>query len=344
MTVTSASLAPRSTSARQSPSPGVQPQPAEKKQADGFEAELPRRLIKAEQLGLCLELQQLHHMGVPVRDIDASLAFWRGKLGIGDTEMQAKGGTKVTWLEVGPHQFHMFENFILGDKAVRVGADDGHHAGTPTFVFSTTVDAAAVLRSRGVEVVEKEIDFHGKKPAALVRDPNGYWMAIIQDAPGTPSNGALLNAFRGMSVPTKSTELAVEEWGKKLFGLPELELVPGSNPGIDAGLGAKVVFAYDPEETRRFASMQGEPPRDFHFNFVAKPTADLLNNPVNLVDQVRAKLTLLGEKPPESAVQTTTGIGACQLFTYSEACEATVEIIHFTEDTQKDCPVQQFTR
>jgi catechol 2,3-dioxygenase-like lactoylglutathione lyase family enzyme len=287
--------------------------------------------LRPAQLSRSLGLETLHHTGVPVRDFDASLRFWHETLGIPLSRNQPKGNPAgVKWLALGDHELHMFTNLILGDEAVRVKPSAEYRPGRPTFVFSTSKDVEAHCAARGVPTERHTIDLGGKRDAVLVRDPNGYWIAFIDDERQAES-ATPLSAFRGMLLPVTSTRLAMREW-TGFMGLPALPRASDdARFGVDAGLGVKLMFERDPVETHAFGSMHGEPPRDFHVSFAAP------------VGPVRDILLARGMPPAESAVDTEGGGGACQLFAASTTARTIVEVIDFVDDTA-GCAVKQFTR
>ena len=119
---------------------------------------------------------RLDHIALLVRDLDESIAFLTGVIGL--TEMaNPMGGTTIRWVEIGDgRRFHV----QAGDIS-RVHVEKQTH-----FALSAT-DFDAVLarfRAEGIAFSDMQGNPGGvnTRPdgmrAVFVRDPNGYWFEI----------------------------------------------------------------------------------------------------------------------------------------------------------------------
>jgi catechol 2,3-dioxygenase-like lactoylglutathione lyase family enzyme len=119
---------------------------------------------------------RLDHIALLVRDLDASVAFLTGVLGLREIP-NPMGGTAIRWIEIGDgRRFHL----QAGDIAMT-------HVEKPThFALSTGAFDATLARFRAEGVGFS--DMRGTpgaintRPdgmrAIFLQDPNGYWFEI----------------------------------------------------------------------------------------------------------------------------------------------------------------------
>ena len=115
----------------------------------------------------------LHAVGVPVTDVDRSLAFYTGVLGLG-VRMDVAFGEGQRWVEVAPDG---------ADTAIAlVGARPDAPAGVETGIRLLSTDAEAdhaTLRSAGVDV-DDVLRIPGTPAMYVVRDPDGNRLVVVQ--------------------------------------------------------------------------------------------------------------------------------------------------------------------
>jgi glyoxylase I family protein len=115
-----------------------------------------------------------HHTSLCVDDLDRSLAFWSGVLGlekIPRPEMAVKG----VWLGVGDTQVHLI---VFDKRRADVGTrPNSVNSAAPHVAFAIADYDATVahLRDAGLDVVESG----GKPPQCWVQDPDGYVVEFI---------------------------------------------------------------------------------------------------------------------------------------------------------------------
>jgi glyoxylase I family protein len=115
-----------------------------------------------------------HHVSLCVDDLDRSLGFWSGVLGlekIPRPDLNVEGA----WLGVGDTQVHLI---VFDESRGDVGTRPGSvNAAAPHVAFAVADYAATVehLRGAGLEVVEAG----PKRGQCWVQDPDGYVVEFI---------------------------------------------------------------------------------------------------------------------------------------------------------------------
>ncbi len=115
----------------------------------------------------------MHAVGVPVTDVDRSLAFYTDVLGLG-VRMDVSFGEGQRWVEVAPAG--------AATGIALVAADDDVPAGVETGIRLTSADAEAdhaALRDAGADV-DDVLRIPGTPVMYVVRDPDGNRLIVIQ--------------------------------------------------------------------------------------------------------------------------------------------------------------------
>jgi catechol 2,3-dioxygenase-like lactoylglutathione lyase family enzyme len=117
----------------------------------------------------------LHHVSLSVRDLDRSLAFWEGALGLARLprpEMSVEG----VWLGIGAAQVHLI---VFDPRRGDVGTTPGSinpAAAHVAFEVADYTDTVTRLRAAGLEVLET----NAARGQCWVRDPDGHVVEFIQ--------------------------------------------------------------------------------------------------------------------------------------------------------------------
>jgi len=277
-----------------------------------------------------LGLRALRHVGLPVRHLESSLAFWNGALGIPKAATQPAAPREM-WLAVAGVELRLFESAARGEAAVPVTQGAPWFAGMPTLVVETggLADAADLLADRDVALLATEIDFDGDRAALLVEDPNGYWIAIVERAlsdEGSVFEGKepLVLDLAGLTLPVTSSPLAMKQFAKTM-GLRPLARSLGDprRPGVEVGSGRKLVFVQAPLAACRYGSFDGVPPHELQIGFDAS------------LEEARAAMRARGERPREDLVALRTGGAEERVFTTSTTARLFVAL----RDASLDVPI-----
>ena len=126
---------------------------------------------------------RLDHIALLVRDLDESVAFLTGVLGLEEIA-NPMGGTAIRWIEIGDgRRFHL----QAGDIS-RVHVEKQTHFALSATDFDATLTR---LRAQGVAFSDMQGNSGAinTRPdgmrAIFLRDPNGYWFEINDlPAPG----------------------------------------------------------------------------------------------------------------------------------------------------------------
>ncbi|HYI35225.1 MAG TPA: VOC family protein [Thermoleophilaceae bacterium] len=112
-------------------------------------------------------------VGIPVRDQDGALAFYRDVLGF-EVLMDSGPGGPFRWIELAPR----------GSGASVALVDMGEPAGVDTGIRLATADAAgdhAALAEAGVDVEAELVDMGpGIPPMFTLRDPDGNTLYVVE--------------------------------------------------------------------------------------------------------------------------------------------------------------------
>jgi catechol 2,3-dioxygenase-like lactoylglutathione lyase family enzyme len=122
-----------------------------------------------------LRITQVGTVGVPVRDQERALAFYRDKLGF-EVRLDAPFREGERWIEVAPAGAATTIALVL--------APAGQPAGVDTGVRLSTQDAKAdhaQLLALGVDADAEVMDMGGGVPPMfLLRDPDGNSLVIVE--------------------------------------------------------------------------------------------------------------------------------------------------------------------
>jgi glyoxylase I family protein len=114
-----------------------------------------------------------HHTSLCVKDLDQSLAFWTGVLGLEQIPRPAMG-VEGCWLGLGDTQVHLI---VFDDRRSDVGTRPGSiNPAAPHVAFAVADHDATVahLRDAGLKVMEA-----GSRSQCWVQDPDGYVVEFI---------------------------------------------------------------------------------------------------------------------------------------------------------------------
>jgi catechol 2,3-dioxygenase-like lactoylglutathione lyase family enzyme len=115
-------------------------------------------------------------VGIPVRDQNRALEFYRDKLGL-ELRLDTMVGHE-RWIEVAPRGSTTTLALVRGPNQVRIGWD------TQVRLTSADIEAEhAELQARGVDV-DKEIR-RSPTPMFTLRDPDGNRVVIVQQSTET---------------------------------------------------------------------------------------------------------------------------------------------------------------
>lgn len=123
------------------------------------------------------------HVGMTVRNIDRSLAFYIDLLGLKlVVRRSGKHGDEIAFLDAGGAMLEMISPGTGALKAedVALGRAGLRHL---TFNFESVDDIYARLEAAGVDMVEQPRDAHNRdivKRVAFCRDPDGIMIELIE--------------------------------------------------------------------------------------------------------------------------------------------------------------------
>jgi catechol 2,3-dioxygenase len=119
-----------------------------------------------------MRVTELGHVSPFVRDLDASLAFYRDLLGLRETE-RGKGG-RIAFLSAGAHHHDLSLEVARTDGAVPPkGAPGLYHVAFCIGRSREDLEAArAESAARGLVPFGEQA--HGRTPCFCVRDPDGH--------------------------------------------------------------------------------------------------------------------------------------------------------------------------
>ena len=117
----------------------------------------------------------LHHGSLSVHDLDRSLAFWEGTLGLGRLP-RPDMGVEGVWLGIGDAQVHLI---VFDPRRGDVGTTPGSinpAAAHVAFAVDDYTGTVTRLRAAGLEVLETS----AARGHCWVRDPDGHVVEFIQ--------------------------------------------------------------------------------------------------------------------------------------------------------------------
>jgi catechol 2,3-dioxygenase-like lactoylglutathione lyase family enzyme len=199
------------------------------------------RLVNAAAEPGAVRLRALAHVALPVLKLERSVAFWQGLLGAVPVGPLGRG-TRARVVQVGERQIHLVES----PRRAHVVVDDtrGYPGDALTVVFGAPSlhELLARLRIGGVAVERHMLDLDTPRAALLTRDPDGHWLAFVEE-PAITGNERPLHALRSLVVPVASVRAALEEFHRG-FGLPLLPRGEDGRrpPGVSLGSDARLFF------------------------------------------------------------------------------------------------------
>lgn len=131
-----------------------------------------------------LEGARIQHTMLRVRDLDRSVAFYTGPLGMTEwrREQYPEGEFTLSFVGYGEEAQHSVIELThnWGDHTYGRGTGFGHIAlGVPDIHA-----AIAGLRAQGVKIVREPGPMkHGTDVIAFIEDPDGYRIELIEEAP-----------------------------------------------------------------------------------------------------------------------------------------------------------------
>jgi len=228
----------------------------------------PHRFVNAAASPGLVRLRELVHVALPVRRLEASVAFWEGVLAF-PLARRARRDVRARALRVGSHEVQLFESPARGAGAVRVRPGRSYAKGEPTLLLKTTSigEVLARLRIAGISVERHTLDLEAPRQGLLTQDPDGYWVAFVEDdgAGQGPEPGAFVTGLLGFSTAVTSLRRAFEDF-HRVLGLPLLPRAPsGQRPaGVDVGNDARLFFVREPAIAARLSALGGVPTNELH--------------------------------------------------------------------------------
>ena len=121
------------------------------------------------------------HTMLRVRDLDASLKFYTGLLGMRLIRKNdyPEGKFTLAFVGYGPEETNtvLELTYNYGDNEYEIGTAFGHIALETPDIYET----AEMLRSGGAEIVREPGPMkHGKTHIAFIKDPDGYLIELVQ--------------------------------------------------------------------------------------------------------------------------------------------------------------------
>jgi catechol 2,3-dioxygenase-like lactoylglutathione lyase family enzyme len=117
-----------------------------------------------------MQVLGVHHVSINVDDVDAAVAFYVERLGLGRRIDRPDFGFGGAWLDAGGQQVHLIEAALPGDR--------GQHFALRVVDLDATITE---LRSVGVEVSDASPVGTGRQ--AFLHDPAGNLVELHQPAP-----------------------------------------------------------------------------------------------------------------------------------------------------------------
>lgn len=102
---------------------------------------------------------KIHHIGIAVRSLDESLAFYRDALGlkVASTEAVPGEGVRVAFLPMGEPRIELLEALGPDSPVARFVAKKGEGIHHICFQVADIEEALAAMRLRGAEIIEPAI-------------------------------------------------------------------------------------------------------------------------------------------------------------------------------------------
>lgn len=120
---------------------------------------------------------QLLHTSITVRNMDESITFYTGVMGmtLGSRREIKENNAEIAFLEL-PGTNHRIELTWWKDKRDYAEGDQLDHIAFGVEDLAKTVEQ---MRARGVEVAKEPYSL-GSSSIAFVKDPNGIWLELIE--------------------------------------------------------------------------------------------------------------------------------------------------------------------
>jgi lactoylglutathione lyase len=120
---------------------------------------------------------QLLHTSITVKDMDESIAFYTGIMGmtVGSRREIKENNAEIAFLEI-PGTNHKIELTWWKGKEDYAEGDQLDHL---AFGVRDLAQEVETMRAKGVEVAKEPYSL-GTSRIAFVKDPNGIWLELIE--------------------------------------------------------------------------------------------------------------------------------------------------------------------
>jgi len=104
---------------------------------------------------MCM-LQQIDHIGIAVRDLDETIAFYRDVMGLEVSSTEIFNGMKVAFLRIADSELELLEDMTPDGAIARHIAKRGEGLQHVAYRVSNIEEALAEMRAKGITLIDAQ--------------------------------------------------------------------------------------------------------------------------------------------------------------------------------------------
>jgi methylmalonyl-CoA/ethylmalonyl-CoA epimerase len=101
-------------------------------------------------------LQQIDHIGIAVRDLDETIAFYRDVMGLEVSSTEIFNGMKVAFLRIADSELELLEDMTPDGAIARHIAKRGEGLQHVAYRVSNIEEALAEMRAKGITLIDAQ--------------------------------------------------------------------------------------------------------------------------------------------------------------------------------------------
>jgi len=101
-------------------------------------------------------LQQIDHIGIAVRDLDETIAFYRDVMGLEVSSTEIFNGMKVAFLRIADSELELLEDMTPNGAIARHIAKRGEGLQHVAYRVSNIEEALAEMRAKGITLIDAQ--------------------------------------------------------------------------------------------------------------------------------------------------------------------------------------------
>lgn len=100
-------------------------------------------------------LQQIDHIGIAVKDLEETVAFYRDVMGLEVSSTEVFNGMKIAFLRIGDSELELLEDLTLDGAIARYVAKRGEGVQHVAYRVDDIELALQAMRAKGVELIDE---------------------------------------------------------------------------------------------------------------------------------------------------------------------------------------------